>query len=214
MKKRLIKITLNTMIGLAIILSLYIAIFGSIARKNGDVLSLFGYSYSYVPTSSMDGDVKDDSSVFGSFKAGTLLFLKITDFESIKLGDVVVYYDNGILKVHRLIEMNEDSTWIAKGDHPQSTEEDIVSENNYRAKAISKIYLFEPSQSLVIIQFGIISVLVIVLIVVLVFQVLKIAKNYNQEKLKEQEEQNKFELEKLKEQIKKEVEEEITHQHQ
>ena len=74
---RVKKILSLVFVGLIIILTGYILIFGSIARKNNNLLTFFGYSYSIVPTNSMAGSYED------SIEPVSVIISKNTSFDNL-----------------------------------------------------------------------------------------------------------------------------------
>ena len=67
-------------------ISFYIMVFGAIAISNNRLLNLFGYSYSVVPTGSMEGELDD------SLHVGDIIIIKMMDIEGLEVGDVIVFY--------------------------------------------------------------------------------------------------------------------------
>ena len=81
------------------------------------VPSIFGYSSLYVSTGSMQGTIDE----------GDMIIIKKTD--DYKIGDIVTYLPEGynrktIPTTHRIIRINDDGTYVCKGD--ANTSEDPV----------------------------------------------------------------------------------------
>ena len=182
------------------ILASYILIFGSIARKNNELLTFFGYSYSVVPTNSMDGNYPD------SFKEDSVIITKKVRYENLEIEDIIVFkdLDKNILIVHRIIEIDDSGNYITKGDNPNTTIDiNPVTKDLYQAKVIKsfKLPLFLSDVSSL--QIMILFVLIIVLTTFAIYQILVIIKTINENKLKRIKEENeaimrKEILEKLK----------------
>ena len=73
------------------------------------VPSIFGYSSLYVSTGSMQGTINE----------GDMIIIKKTD--DYKIGDIVTYLPEGynrktIPTTHRIIRINDDGTYVCKGD--------------------------------------------------------------------------------------------------
>ncbi|MFU8792875.1 MAG: signal peptidase I [Acholeplasmataceae bacterium] len=104
-------------------LSFYIMVFGAIAISNNRLLNLFGYSYSVVPTGSMEGDLED------SLHSGDIIIIKMMDIEALEVGDVIVFYsiENEIHIAHRIIDQTEEGLLITKGDANQSIDQELVT---------------------------------------------------------------------------------------
>ena len=78
------------------ILTMYVLIAGATSIKNGKMMNLFGYTYSIVPTNSMEPEINVGDSVIG----------KKEKFENLEIGDDVIYHyvyeDLDIYVVHRI----------------------------------------------------------------------------------------------------------------
>lgn len=188
MKSKILKYTSITITSLIFILSLYIMIFGAIARRNNDLLTIFGYSYSAVPTSSMEGDNPD------SFDAGSFIITKNVSFSNIKVGDIVVYSDQGILIVHRVVEINEDGSLITKGDNNNSIDSVLVTKDNYKAKMVKSFSFFGLGKKIGTYQTQVLLLLIVVLIGFIIYQIFHLFKMMYDERLR-----------KLREELEKDV---------
>ena len=82
------------------IAAVLIMIFGIQAYRNHEPLKVLGYTYSVVPTESMKPEIMP----------GDFIIAKEVDFETIAIGDDVIYYSKAkdIFIVHRVIAVNED----------------------------------------------------------------------------------------------------------
>ena len=103
-----------------------------IAMKNNKLVYYFGYSYSVVPTESMEPTIKVDDMVL----------IKNKNYAEIKVGeedgDIIVYYNEayGIFVIHRAIDYYEDGSIMAKGDNNSVSDTTHVTEDLYRGTAI------------------------------------------------------------------------------
>ena len=178
------------------LLAFYILIFGSIARKNNQLLSIFGYSYSSVPTNSMSGDNSD------SFDAGSFIISKKVKFENIKVGDIIIFQDKNILVVHRVVDINDDGSLVTKGDNNDSIDANFVTKNNYQAKVIKSFMIGSLGKNLSGYQLQILFILIIVLIIFLIYQFFVLIKEINENKLRKIKQEQQL---KLEEEIKNEI---------
>ena len=178
------------------LLAFYILIFGSIARKNNQLLSIFGYSYSSVPTNSMSGDNSD------SFDAGSFIISKKVKFENIKVGDIIIFQDKNILVVHRVVDINDDGSLVTKGDNNDSIDANFVTKNNYQAKVIKSFMIGSLGKNLSGYQLQILFILIIVLIIFLIYQFFILIKEINENKLRKIKQEQQL---KLEEEIKNEI---------
>lgn len=187
------------------VFTLYIMISSVVANKQNKLVNVFGYSYSYVPTSSMDGEYED------SFKANSIVVIKLEKFNNIKLHDVIVYQATielgsgntiDILEIHRVINVNEDGSLTTKGDHPSAHEEKIVTSSNYQGKLVKAYQMPAIFSSMGSIQIIVIFIIIVFLILFVIYQFLHILKTIKEDKLKKIKEE---EYEKLKEEVLKEI---------
>lgn len=188
--KKTLNYILITITALFFLLALYVMVFGAIARKNNELLSVFGYSYSAVPTNSMDGDGTYDNS----FKAGSFVILKKVPFESIEVEDIIVFQDNSTHKliIHRVIEINEDGSLVTKGDNVNAPIDSIeTTKDNYQAKMIKSFSFFGLGSKIGSYQLMILAILIVVLIVYIVYQVFYLIIHLHKRKLQKFKQENK-----------------------
>ena len=104
-------------------LAISLAVFTSM--KTGHP-SLFGYSFMFVKTDSMEGDAED-----AIFKGDMVLCKQQDNYESLEVGQIIAYEvtvtdDNDvpveIVKIHRIVEI-EGNNYITKGDNTPAIDE-------------------------------------------------------------------------------------------
>ena len=101
-------------------------------NKNYGVPSVFGYSFLYVATDSMDGDLPD------SLPIGTGIVIQDVDPHSIAPGDVITFYYPaiGAPDTHRVHEIAEDGeghlTFYTRGDNLNAQLSNGQWDENYR----------------------------------------------------------------------------------
>lgn len=197
MTKLIVKRSLQTVTLLIFLLTMYVLIFGAISIRNNELLNIFGYSYGLVPSDSMDGIAPEGSDI-NSFKRGSVIIVKFTDFDDLKINDVVVFKseEEGIpLKVHRIVE-EHDSYYVTKGDNPSSSLDidDLVTKDKYQAKVTNVFYLFGIASMFTNFRGIILLVIIIVLIVSMLNQIYNLVKNHNDKKTNEISEEELEEL--------------------
>lgn len=197
---RVKKILSLVFVGLIIILTGYILIFGSIARKNNNLLTFFGYSYSIVPTNSMAGSYED------SIEPVSVIISKNTSFDNLEINDIVVFKsnDNTKLIVHRIVRIDEDGYFITKGDNPNNSEDGPLYQDNYQAKVVEVIKVSNLLSQTNSIQVAILLFLMLTLGIYSIYQILVIVKTIYSNRLDKIKED---ELNALREEVKKEIEE-------
>lgn len=133
-KKSVAKKILDVIVNIVIVLYLIgtvlisISIFATIGNDEG-VPTLFGNSFMNVITDSMEGDKED------SIAQGDLAICRMPeDRYKLKVGDVIafrttIYIDNkteqSIIKIHRIVEISEDGSYITAGDNVDENKDGI-----------------------------------------------------------------------------------------
>lgn len=191
--KKAFNIILGTFTALFFILALYIMVAGTKARKNNELLSIFGYSYSVVPTDSMKGTNED------SFDEGSFIISKKVKYEKINIEDVIVFqyeiYGNEALVIHRVIDIDEEGVITTRGDNNPEHQIETVTKDMYQAKMVRHFKIFNLGNSVVAYQMPVIGLLLIMLTIYAIYQFVKLIIMVQKERF---------------EKIKKEVEEDIT----
>lgn len=126
--KKIISIIVSCLIACLFILTLYVIISSIVAAKNNTMSSVFGYTYSIVPTESMEPEIHVGDSVIG----------KKVKYNSLKVGDDVIYYNDevNIFVVHRIIRYEEGLGFKTQGVNNPVEDELWVTKDNYQAKVI------------------------------------------------------------------------------
>jgi signal peptidase I len=185
-EKKPVKWILGGFSALIFIFAIWVMISGTIAQQRGELLWIFGYSYSIVSdaTDSMVGDRED------SIEPGDIVFYKKTSYEDIEVDDIIIFYnsDSKIIVVHRVIGTDDDGHYITKGDNNSAADREPVTPETYRdGKAIMATSFL--SLGTVVINYRNIIFLVIVLLLVglLVSELVKIIRHVRDEDLKKTE---------------------------
>ena len=104
---------------------MYVLIAGATSIKNGKMMNLFGYTYSIVPTNSMEPEINVGDSVIG----------KKEKFENLEIGDDVIYHyvyeDLDIYVVHRIIRYDEGLGYKTQGINTTQEDPIYVTKENY-----------------------------------------------------------------------------------
>ena len=107
------------------IITMYVLIAGAISIKNGRMMNLFGFTYSIVPTNSMEPEINVGDSVIG----------KKEKFENLEIGDDVIYHyvyeDLDIYVVHRIIRYDEGLGYKTQGINTSQEDPIYVTKDNY-----------------------------------------------------------------------------------
>ena len=199
--KRIIKSFVRILTVAIFLFTLYLLVFGTLSIKNNKLINVFGYSYSYVPTSSMDSDKVLNAKV-ETIKQHSYIFIKFDNYESLEVSDVIVFRSSDeILVVHRIVErvtLDDQVFYKTKGDNNSNTDNDLVSKDNYQGKVIKSMYflglgkLFTNSRNLIFL------IITIIILIILIFQIYEIVKNKHQKSDLSEEDIDKLVEERLK----------------
>jgi len=156
--------------------------------------SAFGVTSMIVLSGSMSGDAPDHIEV------GDLIITKSVDPETLKVGDVITYMEQGTTAVtHRIIGVNDDGSFKTKGDANNAEDrepvlpEKIVGKYIFRIPKLGDIAMFAQT------PFG---MMVFIGIPLLAYILLDMAVRSKQNKRKKKaDEQAKEEADKLKEEV-------------
>lgn len=156
--------------------------------------SAFGVTSMIVLSGSMSGDAPDHIEV------GDLIITKSVDPETLKVGDVITYMEQGTTAVtHRIIGINDDGSFKTKGDANNAEDrepvlpEKIVGKYIFRIPKLGDIAMFAQT------PFG---MMVFIGIPLLAYILLDMAVRSKQNKRKKKaDEQAKEEADKLKEEV-------------
>lgn len=156
--------------------------------------SAFGVTSMIVLSGSMSGDAPDHIEV------GDLIITKSVDPETLKVGDVITYMEQGTTAVtHRIIGINDDGSFKTKGDANNAEDrepvlpERIVGKYIFRIPKLGDIAMFAQT------PFG---MMVFIGIPLLAYILLDMAVRLKQNKRKKKaDEQTKEEADKLKEEV-------------
>lgn len=192
-------------------LTVYVLVAGTIAMKNKEMISLFGYTYSVVPTDSMEPEIMVGDSVIA----------KKVDFEELEIGNDIIYHyvtdKLDIFIVHRIIR-EEDGGFITQGINNNSEDDVLVTEDNYVAKVVWSGKAANIGELVLHNRDLIFLILTIVLLLICVNGVFDILKILEAKKKLEYEESKKEAIssteitDELREKLRKEVEKELMNQ--
>lgn len=199
--KKVFSIIGNVICGGLFVIALLILILGIINHKQGKQLKFFGYSFSTVVTPSMEDTIK----------VNDIIIFKDVPFEDVKVNDIIVYYNDEyhINVVHRVVGINEDGSLITKGDNNNSVDAIYTTSSNYIGKVVkygSFLGIGKLARNNKNIIFVIIFLIFLYILIVAIQNIFKISKE--KAKLELSKKQETIDEEKLREEIRKEIEDE------
>lgn len=199
--KKVFSIIGNVICGGLFVIALLILILGIINHKQGKQLKFFGYSFSTVVTPSMEDTIK----------VNDIIIFKDVPFEDVKINDIIVYYNDEyhINVVHRVVAINEDGSLITKGDNNNSVDAIYTTSSNYIGKVVkygSFLGIGKLARNNKNIIFAIIFLIFLYILIVAIQNIFKISKE--KAKLELSKKQETIDEEKLREEIRKEIEDE------
>ncbi len=201
MKNKIKKIT-KIIAGIitAIITSLvcYMLICNVIAVRKEKPVAYFGYSYSYVPSASMEPTIK----------AGDSIIFQKTSYENLEVGDIIVYKSKsgsteGLYIVHRIVEITDEG-FVMKGDNNQAVDSEIVTRDMVIGK-YKKTFNFLNIGKIAIKKNIIYLILTIFFVVIILTESVNIYLMKQKKNLKDIKKKN----DELKDEVLKEMKEEI-----
>lgn len=171
-------------------LTIYILIAGVNAAKNNEMMSIFGYTYSVVPTDSMEPEINVGDSVIG----------KKESFDNLEIGNDVIYHyvyeDIDIYVVHRIIRYDEGYGFKTQGINTTQEDPIYVTKDNYVSTVVWSGSLANIGEIVLKNRGTLFLVLIAILLLIAgngVFDIIKILderKQLSQKEEKEQLEQN------------------------
>ncbi|MBU1093101.1 MAG: S26 family signal peptidase [Firmicutes bacterium] len=199
------KIISGIMISLTIMiagLSISIMFMGASAYKNNELVYIFDYSFSIIPTESMIG------SAYDSLEPGDMVIIQKSSFEDVEIGDVIVFQDtveiqgtpSNILIIHRVIGINSDGEYITKGDNPSnSIDPHPVTESSYQGSFYAKVTFIKPIVSLMLSSRSLVFLaLIAVLIGLMIWELAHMYKTIGEASKQKTMKKNEAELEEFK----------------
>lgn len=167
-------------------LTIYILIAGVNAAKNNEMMSIFGYTYSVVPTDSMEPEINVGDSVIG----------KKESFDNLEIGDDVIYHyvyeDIDIYVVHRIIRYDEGYGFKTQGINTTQEDPIYVTKDNYVSTVVWSGSLANIGEIVLKNRGTLFLVLIAILLLIAgngVFDIIKILDERKQLRQKEEKEQ-------------------------
>lgn len=132
--KRLITIICSLILCLGVFSTCYIMI----SSMNGKVANVFGKSILRVASGSMEP----------TFYAGDYILVEKVPFEQLKKGDIIAFYSTdesiyGMANTHRIVAVNDDGSFVTKGDANSIADDTLVLENKVIGKYVRKMRFFK-----------------------------------------------------------------------
>lgn len=181
---------------LLFILTFMILIIGIKSNKENKIVQIFGYSYSAVPTDSMEPTIK----------IGDVIISKAIDYQEVKVGDIAVFYSEQkkVYIVHRVIDILDNGNLQTKGDNPKaSVDSEEVTEEKFVGIVVQRI----PNIGNFVLKYrNVLFILIIsTFIYIIVIEIRNIIRNINDKKKEDLLIQQSQKYEELKEKIKEEM---------
>lgn len=134
-KKKILSSIIGGITFIIIAFTVFILLNNIVAVKQERPASVFGYSYSYVPTQSMEPIIKK----------GSIVIFKKCDYQELKVEDIIVYKSQsgemaGQYIIHR-IKAITDEGFIMQGDNNLVEDNELVKENMIYGIYVNSFYL-------------------------------------------------------------------------
>ena len=181
MSEKAKKIIGKIVTGLALfffVLTLIIIFLGVRSLASNKPMMIFGYTYSVVPTESMEPEIH----------AGDFVISKKVPFDEIVVGDDIIFYSESedIFIIHRVINKEGDLLYT-KGINNPVADSDPVTRDNYISKAIWNGNLAGVGNVVAKNRMYIFILMIIILLFVFLSELYKILKKKNEDKEAQQE---------------------------
>ena len=124
-------IIVGTFFLVILITNVILIVKGSLNEK--EVPTIFGVAPMAVLTDSMKTNDND------SIKSGDLIFAKKVDTNTLKKGDIILFYSRGSTVIHRIIGQTKEKEFITKGDANSSEDIDPVAKTRIVGKYIGRL---------------------------------------------------------------------------
>ena len=127
----------NIVIAAITILTLSFVIYVMVCSANGKAVNVFGKSVLRVVTGSMEP----------SLQVGDYIIVEKTDISALKEGDIISFYSQqsdieGMLVTHRIVSINDDGSFVTKGDANPVSDSITVSPDKIVGKYTHKSRFF------------------------------------------------------------------------
>ena len=167
-RRKIIKVIKGVVFYGLIILLVPFFVLSLVSRARGDILSFNGKGYLLVGSGSMsqrNNTYLADNNLYNQFNTGDIIEIKrVKTADDLKLYDVISFKNNkGINIIHRIIKINEDGSYVTRGDSNLSSDEynpkfsDIYGVyTNNRIQKVGYMLMFFKS------NFGIMTVIALV----------------------------------------------------
>ena len=154
---------------------------------NGDSMDFSDTELLVIPTGSMDGEPQDQA--IRTIPEDSIIMVHDLSEEqknSLKKGDVITFHQNGIYKVHRIVEIKGDGTLVTKGDANQSNDAPIkMSDVNGKvvgvAPNVGKAVSFVRDASVGSPLLIIIGIILLIIMIYSIVEVAEIIRNKDQD---------------------------------
>jgi signal peptidase len=189
MFKKILTYTISGLSVLLFIVAIIILIVGSVFQKDNRLFRVFGYSYSVIPTDSMEPTIL----------IGDIIIAKDVPYDDVIEWDIIVFFNEKYQEyfVHRVIRIEDNGDLVTKGDNPDAPiDDDPVTRDNYFGVVV-RYGQFMKIGDLVLKYRAVVFIVMIVIFIVIIFQesltIFKHINEKNQQAINE-----KYELEKAK----------------
>ncbi len=186
--KKIIKIVLSSISVILVALTLILIIANVSAMRKEKPVSVFGYSFSYVPTESMKPVINPNDVVI----------FKKCQYNNLDVGDIIVYRSKtgntaGIYIIHRIKEITNEGFVMLGDNNNGAVDPELVTKDMLVGKFVKVFNAFNIGK-IASNKNVIFFILVIIVMVIIVMEILNIYTTFQKDKIKAVEEKRKQEL--------------------
>ena len=158
---RIIAIIGNILLGICILITVYAAV----SAANGKVASIFGKSIMQVVSGSMEPTIYP----------GDYILVEKVPFDDLEEGDIITFYSSdssimGMPNTHRIAEINEDGSFVTKGDANSSYDETAVTSDRVIGKYAGKLRFLRWLGSFASLKKIILLTVIVVILIMSVYE--------------------------------------------
>ncbi|MDD6268473.1 MAG: signal peptidase I [Oscillospiraceae bacterium] len=173
---RIIAIIGNILLGICILITVYAAV----SAANGKVASVFGKSIMQVVSGSMEPTIYP----------GDYILVEKVSYDELEEGDIITFYSSdssilGMPNTHRIAEINEDGSFVTKGDANSNCDETAVTSERVIGKYAGKLRFLRWVYSFSSLKKIILLTVIVVILIMSVYEtktIIKINRMTDEEK--------------------------------
>ncbi|MGN0538154.1 MAG: signal peptidase I [Acutalibacteraceae bacterium] len=176
--KKILTVVCNVFLCVCVLFTVYIMV----SSMNGRVADIFGKSILRVVSGSMEPSIYE----------GDYILVEKIPCEQLKKGDIITFYSEnksiyGMPNTHRIIDINDDGSFVTKGDANINADEEVVTQDKIIGKYSGKLRFLRWLNSFTSLKKLVILGVIILVLIMSVYElktIIKVGKISDDEKKK------------------------------